>query len=204
MTKPLRAIFVEDSERDAAILSRELQRGGYELQSERVDTAAALSAALDRQSWDIVLSDYSMPQFSASAALSLVRGRGFDVPFIIVSGTISEETAVEAMRAGANDFMSKNAMARLVPAIDRELREASARAERKKMREQLLIAERMASVGMLSASVAHEINNPPISISCSSSSRPGARHPRQTVIRLAPSSAKSHSRCARPTKLPSA
>ena len=160
MPKPLKALIVEDNERDAAMLMRELNRGGYALESERVDTAEALNAALDRQAWDIVFSDYSMPRFSAPAALSLVRDRGFDVPFIIVSGTIGEDTAVEAMRAGANDFMAKGAMARLLPAIDRELREASVRAERKKMREQLMISERMASVGMLSASVAHEINNP--------------------------------------------
>ena len=160
MTKKLTALIVEDNERDAALLKRELARGGYELNSERVETADALNAALDRQAWDIVLSDYSMPQFSAPAALSLVRERGFDLPFIIVSGTVGEDTAVEAMRAGASDFMPKGAMARLLPAIDRELREAAARSERKKMREQLLIAERMASVGMLSASVAHEINNP--------------------------------------------
>jgi signal transduction histidine kinase len=160
MPKSLKALIVEDNERDAAMLMRELNRGGYALESERVDTAEALNAALDRQAWDIVFSDYSMPRFSAPAALALVRDRGFDLPFIIVSGTIGEETAVEAMRAGANDFMPKGAMARLLPAIDRELRDARARAERKKMREQLMISERMASVGMLSASVAHEINNP--------------------------------------------
>jgi signal transduction histidine kinase len=160
MPKWLKALIVEDNERDAALLMRELNRGGYELESERVETAEGLNAALDRQAWDIVFSDYSMPRFSAPAALSVVRDRGFDLPFIIVSGTVGEETAVEAMRAGANDFMPKGAMARLLPAIDRELREARARAERKKMREQLLISERMASVGMLSASVAHEINNP--------------------------------------------
>jgi signal transduction histidine kinase len=160
MPKPLKALIVEDNERDAAMLMRELNRGGYELESERVDTPEALNTALDRQAWDIVFSDYSMPRFSAPAALALVRDRGFDVPFIIVSGTIGEDTAVEAMRAGANDFMPKGALARLLPAIDRELREARVRAERKKMREQLMISERMASVGMLSASVAHEINNP--------------------------------------------
>lgn len=160
MTKLLKALIVEDNERDAVLLMRELNRGGYELNSERVETAEALNAALDREVWDIVLSDYSMPRFSAPAALALVRKRGFDLPFIIVSGTVGEETAVEAMRAGADDFMPKGALARLLPAIDRELREGAARAERKKMREQLLISERMASVGMLSASVAHEINNP--------------------------------------------
>jgi signal transduction histidine kinase len=119
-----------------------------------------MQAALEGRPWDLVLSDYSMPRFSAPAALALVKGRGLDVPFIIVSGTVGEETAVAAMRAGAHDFMPKGAFARLLPAIERELREAAGRAEAKAMREQLLISERMASVGMLAASVAHEINNP--------------------------------------------
>lgn len=160
MTEPLKALIIEDSDRDEAMLLRELNRGGYDLKSERVETAEALNAALDRQNWDIVLSDYSLPRFSAPAALALVRQRGLDLPFIIVSGTIGEDAAVDAMRAGATDFMPKGAMARLLPAIDREMREARARAERQKMREQLMISERMASVGMLAASVAHEINNP--------------------------------------------
>src|SRR5690242_7317587 len=105
MVTPLKALIVEDSERDAALLLRELKRGGYATESVRVDTAQALDAALHRQPWDIVFSDYSMPTFSAQKALELVRGRGFDMPFIIVSGTIGEETAVSAMRSGANDFM---------------------------------------------------------------------------------------------------
>lgn len=160
MPKPLNVLIVEDNERDAALLVRELSRGDYDLKFERVDTPEGLNAALDRQGWDIIFSDYSLPRFSAPAALSLVRGRGFDLPFIIISGTIGEETAVDAMRTGASDFMPKGALARLLPAIDRELRDATARAERKNMREQLMISERMASIGMLSASVAHEINNP--------------------------------------------
>ena len=160
MTKPLKVLIVEDDERDAAMLMRELRRGGYDPTAERVDTEEAMNAALDRQAWEIVLSDFSMPRFSAPAALAVVRGRGLDVPFIIVSGTIGEEAAVAAMRAGAGDFMPKGSLARLLPAVDRELREAVARAERKEMQEQLLISERMATVGMLSASIAHEINNP--------------------------------------------
>jgi signal transduction histidine kinase len=158
--KPLRVLMVEDNERDAALLLHELRRGGYEPISERVDNLDALLAALERQPWDIVISDYSMPRFSGPAALAAVRERNSDVPFMIISGTIGEEIAVEAMRAGAQDFMVKGTLARLLPAIERELREAAVRAERKKMRDQLLMSERMASVGILAASVAHEINNP--------------------------------------------
>ena len=160
MSKPLRALIVEDSEQDAALLIRELRRAGYDLNYERDETPEAMNAALDKQTWDIVLSDFSMPRFSGPAALEVVRKRNLDLPFIIVSGTIGEETAVQSLRAGAHDFLVKGALARLLPAIERELREAALRAEKKKMQEQLLIAERMASVGLLAAGLAHEINNP--------------------------------------------
>jgi len=158
--KQLHVLIVEDDERDAALLMRELRRGGYDAVVERVETPEALRAALERKPWDIVLSDYSMPRFSAPEALSVVREKGQEMPFIIVSGTVGEETAVDAMRAGAHDFMPKGRLARLLPAIEREMREAAGRAQRKKMQEQLLISDRMASVGVLAASVAHEINNP--------------------------------------------
>ena len=160
MSKPLSALIVEDNEQDAALLVRELRRGGYDLSFDRVETPDAMGAALDERTWDIVLSDYSMPRFSAPAALALVRERNLDLPFIIISGTIGEEIAVESLRAGAHDFMVKGSLARLLPAIGREMREADLRAEKKRIQEQLLISERMASVGLLAASVAHEINNP--------------------------------------------
>jgi signal transduction histidine kinase len=160
VSRQLSALIVEDSEQDAALLVRELRRGGYDLTFDRVETPNAMCAALDKRSWDIVLSDYSMPRFSAPAALALVRERDLDLPFIIVSGTIGEETAVASLRAGAHDFMVKGSFARLLPAIGRELREADMRAEKKRIRERLQISERMASVGLLAASVAHEINNP--------------------------------------------
>jgi signal transduction histidine kinase len=159
MAALLRALIVEDNERDAALLLRELRRG-YDPVAQRVETPEAMGAALDAQPWDVVLSDYSMPRFSAPDALALVKEKGLDLPFIIISGTVGEETAVEAMRAGAHDFMIKGGLARLLPAIERELREAAVRAERRRMQEQLLISDRMVSVGTLAAGVAHEINNP--------------------------------------------
>ena len=128
MSVPLRVLIAEDSEDDALLLVRELRRGGYELSYERVASAAAMAAALDRQGWDLVIGDHSMPHFSGLTALSLVRERGLDVPFICVSGTISEELAVAAMKAGANDWVTKGQLKRLLPAIERELREARGRA----------------------------------------------------------------------------
>jgi signal transduction histidine kinase len=160
VSKQLSALIVEDNEQDATLLVRELRRGGYDLSFDRVETPDAMRAALDARSWDIVLSDYSMPRFSAPAALALVRERNLDLPFIIISGTVGEETAVASLRAGAHDFLVKGSLARLLPAIGREMREADLRSEKKKIQEQLLISERMASVGFLAASVAHEINNP--------------------------------------------
>jgi signal transduction histidine kinase len=160
MGRPLRALIVEDVEPDAVLVARELKRGGFDVTYERVDTPDSMAAALARQPWDIVISDYTMPRFSALAALAVVKERKLDLPFIIVSGTVGEETAVDAIRAGAHDFMVKGTFARLVPAVERELRDAALRIERTRIQEQLLIADRMASVGTLAAGVAHEINNP--------------------------------------------
>jgi PAS domain S-box-containing protein len=128
MGVPIRLLLIEDSEEDALLLVRELKRGGYEPAHERVATEATLAAALDRQNWDLVIGDHSLPGFSGIAALVLVRGRGLDVPFICVSGTITEDMAVAAMKAGANDWVTKGHLKRLVPAVDRELREAKGRA----------------------------------------------------------------------------
>jgi signal transduction histidine kinase len=160
MGQPLRVLIVEDDERDAALMLRELKRADYDVTYERVETPETMSAALEAKPWDIVLSDFNMPHFSAPAALALVKDRDLDLPFIIISGTVGEEAAVASLRAGARDFLAKGALARLIPAVERERREALARAERKRMREQLLISERMASVGLLAAGVAHELNNP--------------------------------------------
>jgi len=158
--RPLRVLLVEDVEMDAELVTRELGRGGFGVSYMRVDTAEAMASALDTQAWDIVISDYTMPRFSGPRALALVAERKLDLPFIIVSGTVSEDIAVESLHAGAHDFMSKNNLARLNAAVERCLRDAEMRAEKAKMEEQLFISDRLASVGTLAASVAHEINNP--------------------------------------------
>ena len=137
MSKPLRLLIVEDSEADTLLLLHELRRGDYDPTFERVDTPAAMSAALDRQSWDVVVADFSMPQFNALAALDLVKQKELDLPFIIVSGTIGEELAVTAMKNGAKDYIMKGNLKRLVPAVDRELRETVGRRERKRAEDEL-------------------------------------------------------------------
>ncbi len=133
MGKALRVLLVEDSEDDAIFVIRELRRGGYEPHFSRVDTGPDMEAAIDGQGWDVVISDYNMPQFNALAALAVVRNSGLDVPFIIVSGKIGEDLAVTAMKAGANDYLMKGNLARLVPAIERELREAVGRSNQRKI-----------------------------------------------------------------------
>src|SRR5690349_1080271 len=101
----LRLLLLEDSEDDERLVLRELVRGGYIIAHERVETADAMADALRRRTWDLVLSDYSMPSFGALEALAVLRGSGVDIPFIVVSGTISEELAVEVLKAGAHDFV---------------------------------------------------------------------------------------------------
>jgi signal transduction histidine kinase len=114
-----------------------LERGGFDLHWERVDTADAMDAALKKRPWDLILADHSMPSFNAPAALELLKGNNLDLPFIIVSGHIDEETAVEAMRTGAHDYVMKDRLARLLPAVERELREAQVRRELRRAHEEL-------------------------------------------------------------------
>jgi two-component system cell cycle sensor histidine kinase/response regulator CckA len=125
--KPLRVLLVEDSQADADLIVRELGLRGYAPEFKRIEDAASMRAALAEGPWDIVLSDWSMPKFSAPDALRILREHALDLPFVIVSGSIGEETAADAMRAGANDFVLKDKLARLTPCITRELREYAGR-----------------------------------------------------------------------------
>jgi two-component system, NarL family, sensor histidine kinase UhpB len=138
----LKVLLVEDSEDDALLLLRTLRKGGYDPTWKRVDTPRDMEDALDGASWDLVISDHSMPAFSSSAALGLLRRKGFvDLPFIIVSGQIGEDAAVAAMKAGAHDYLMKDNLARLNSAIERELREAEVRRERRRAETALRASE---------------------------------------------------------------
>jgi PAS domain S-box-containing protein len=131
IVKPLRLLIVEDVDDDAVLIARELRRGGFDTSYERVETAAAMRAAVARQEWDLVIADYTLPDFNAPAALRLLQELAVDLPFIIVSGSIGEEIAVAAMKSGAHDYMLKGNLTRLAPAVERELREAHIRRERR-------------------------------------------------------------------------
>lgn len=141
MNKALKVLIVEDSEDDAFLLLAHLRRGGYEPQFRRVDTASDLIAALSEQKWDIVFSDHNMPRFSSTAALEIVRACDVDIPFLIVSGSIGEETAVASMKAGAQDYLMKGNLARLVGAVNRELKDAEDRRARRAAERALLARE---------------------------------------------------------------
>ena len=129
MNKPLRALFIEDHEDDTQLILHELHKGEYDVEWQRVETKEDMQAALDHNNWDLIICDYSLPKFDAPEALTLLKASDHDLPFIIVSGTIEEESAVRSLRAGAHDFVSKSKLARLLPAIDRELKDAETRRE---------------------------------------------------------------------------
>jgi len=122
MSIPIRVLVVEDNEDATLLLIHQLRAGGYEPVFDRVEAADALRAALERMNWDLILSDFSLPQFSGAAALAICQEKGVDIPFIVVSGRIGEEVAVEMMKAGAHDFVSKDNLPRLLPTVNRELR----------------------------------------------------------------------------------
>ncbi len=141
MAKPLRVLIVEDSEDDALLLVNALKDGGYEPIFERVDTSEGFKSALSQKKWDCILSDYSMPQFNGLAALREIQEHGVDIPFILVSGTIGEDTAAGAMKSGAHDYIMKGKLKRLVPAVERELADAEVRRRRRQAEEWLCESE---------------------------------------------------------------
>ncbi len=156
ISKPqsLRVLIVEDSESDTLLEIRELKKGGYDPVYERVETATVMKKSLKEKQWDIILCDYKMPKFNAPSAIALLKEINIDVPLIIVSGAIGEETAVECMRSGAHDYIMKTNLSRLCPAINRELMEAESRRKRKQAEqalrnEQIMLArtEGIAHVG---------------------------------------------------------
>lgn len=159
MAVTLRVLIIEDSEDDAALLVRHLRQGGYDVSFERVDEPAALEAAWNKPSWDLVISDFSMPHFSGTEALRFLRARGADVPFVFVSGTMGEETAVAALQDGAQDYLMKGNLRRLVPAVERALRESGERRQRKQLEQQVQQLQKFEAIGRLAGGIAHDFNN---------------------------------------------
>ncbi|MBN1828520.1 MAG: HD domain-containing protein [Deltaproteobacteria bacterium] len=151
MSSPLKTLIIEDSEEDCLLITRFLRKHGFNLDIHRIETKEALRDMLDRDSWDLILCDYTLPRMNARDALACYRENNLDIPFIVVSGTIGEEVAVEMMVSGAHDYVMKNRLNRLAPAIERELRETQMRRERCEAQKALLLSHEKTNETLIGA-----------------------------------------------------
>jgi signal transduction histidine kinase len=159
MNIPLSVLMVEDSDEDTERVILELRLGGYDVSYERVDTPRAMSATLENRAWDVVICDFSAKHFGCARALRMLRGKNPDTPFIYVSSTIGEENAGAALKEGAHDYVMKDGLQRLLPAIRRELQEAEGRRDNLRRERQAPQQERFEAIGRLAGGIAHDFNN---------------------------------------------
>jgi two-component system, cell cycle sensor histidine kinase and response regulator CckA len=155
-SQSLRVLIVEDEPDDAELMIQELRRGGYEASARRVDTPEAMHAGLDEEDWDVIIADYSMPGFTGLDALKIMQEKGLDIPFILISGTIGEDMAVQAIKAGAHDYLMKDRLARLTSAIEREINQSQVRRERKRSEDTLRAVFESVMDGILVADVENQ------------------------------------------------